>query len=118
MLLVEDNPSIQQFMAMVVETHPIDLDLAGTLAEAGAALVARAYDLVVTDLMLPDGDGQVRVADTGAKPDFSPFHVLLSVDADLATTECFAGQLEQNALVLGGGRCGCRCGWSLQVLVS
>lgn len=57
MLLVEDNTSIQQFMAMVLEPHPIDLSIAGSLAEARAALRAGQFDLVVTDLMLPDGSG-------------------------------------------------------------
>lgn len=57
MLLVEDNASIQQFMDMVLEPHPIDLSIAGSLAEARAALRAGQFDLVVTDLMLPDGSG-------------------------------------------------------------
>jgi CheY-like chemotaxis protein len=57
MLLVEDNASIQQFMDMVLEPHPIDLSVAGTLAEARGALRAGQFDLVVTDLMLPDGSG-------------------------------------------------------------
>lgn len=37
--------------------------------------------------LVPDGDGQVGIADTGAKGGFSSFHVLLSVDADQATVE-------------------------------
>ncbi len=37
--------------------------------------------------LVPDGDGQVGIADTGTKEGYSSFHLLLSVDADQATVE-------------------------------
>ena len=69
MLLVEDNTSIQQFMAMVLEPHPIDLSIAGSLAEARAALRGGQFDLVVTDLMLPDGSGLDLLQELHDAPD-------------------------------------------------
>lgn len=42
--------------------------------------------------LVPDGDGQVRVAETGAKPDYSAFHLLLSVDMDQAGIEAIGAR--------------------------
>ncbi len=58
LLLVEDDPSIRRYVALALEDEGLEtLDEAGTLQSALACLRERAYDLVLTDLMLPDGHG-------------------------------------------------------------
>jgi DNA-binding response OmpR family regulator len=64
-LLVEDEPALQELWADVLRDHCYAVDLAGTLSEAQDCLRAQAYDLVITDWRLPDGDGCV-VADWAA----------------------------------------------------
>lgn len=54
-LLIEDDPSIQRFVAMALEELPVTLTLAATLAEARLQLRSASFRLVVSDLMLPDG---------------------------------------------------------------
>jgi DNA-binding response OmpR family regulator len=61
-LLVEDEPAIQETWADVLRGRGYAVDLAGTLSDAKVCLGAQAYDLVITDWRLPDGDGRV-VAD-------------------------------------------------------
>lgn len=58
-LLVEDDPQTRERLAEVIQGHP-SLELlaaVGSLAEGRAALSARAPDVLLTDLGLPDGDG-------------------------------------------------------------
>lgn len=58
LLLVEDDLSIRRYVALALEDEGFDsIDEAGTLSAARQCLQANAYDLVLTDLMLPDGHG-------------------------------------------------------------
>jgi DNA-binding response OmpR family regulator len=61
-LLVEDEPAIQELWAETLRDLGYAVDLASTLSEAKVCLGAQDYDLVITDWRLPDGDGRV-VAD-------------------------------------------------------
>jgi DNA-binding response OmpR family regulator len=61
-LLVEDEPGLQELWGDVLRELGYAIDLAGTLCEAQACFAAKVYDLVITDWWLPDGDGCV-VAD-------------------------------------------------------
>lgn len=56
-LVVEDDEGIAQGLRAHLRQHGCVVDLAGTLAAAWAALQAEAFDLVLLDLGLPDGDG-------------------------------------------------------------
>jgi CheY-like chemotaxis protein/HPt (histidine-containing phosphotransfer) domain-containing protein len=56
-LLVEDDPAIRRFVSMALHSLQIDLSEAATLAEARRALDGAAFDLLLTDLALPDGNG-------------------------------------------------------------
>ena len=61
-LLVEDEPAIQELWADTLRNLGYAVDLASTLSEAKVCLGAQVYDLVIADWRLPDGDGRV-VAD-------------------------------------------------------
>ncbi|GHC78917.1 DNA-binding response regulator [Nocardiopsis terrae] len=56
-LVVDDEPNILDMVATVLEFHGFDVRTAATAAEAHTAAHAFGPDLVVLDVMLPDGDG-------------------------------------------------------------
>lgn len=66
LLLIEDNPSIARFVELALEELPrhdpaapaVELHLVPDLAGARAALAGGGWQLVVSDLMLPDGSAE------------------------------------------------------------
>ncbi len=56
-LLVDDEPAITESLAYALERQGFAAKTARTLAEADAALEEGGVDLVILDLMLPDGNG-------------------------------------------------------------
>lgn len=67
-LLVEDDPSLQRFVAMVLEDLAVDLRICGHVGSALQALAEQPVDLLITDLMLPDRSGQELLAELQARP--------------------------------------------------
>lgn len=57
-LLVEDNAELSASVAARLGIDGHGVDHAGTLAEAEEYLAAVSYDLILLDIMLPDGDGR------------------------------------------------------------
>lgn len=57
LLAVDDDPDILRVLRANLELHDFDVLTAGAWAEAQAVLHDQAPDLVILDLMLPDGDG-------------------------------------------------------------
>lgn len=57
LLLVEDVPVVQAFLAAALDGLPLVVDLAGSVAGALRLAGAHAPALVLLDLHLPDGDG-------------------------------------------------------------
>ena len=69
-LLVEDNVDGREFMFELLSTEGHVVDSVGTAREALASLVkgdARSYDLLLTDIGLPDGNGWDLVAEVRAR---------------------------------------------------
>ena len=56
-LLVEDNLRLQELIEQALRGAGYRVDLAATVAELLAAATSVQYDLLIVDLMLPDGDG-------------------------------------------------------------
>ncbi len=56
-LLVDDEPDILELLALTLARMAIDADTAGSLAEARALLARQTFDLCLTDMKLPDGNG-------------------------------------------------------------
>ncbi len=56
-LVVDDNPAWRAALAGRLEDEGFSTETAGSLAEARAALATRTYDLVLVDILLPDGNG-------------------------------------------------------------
>jgi DNA-binding response OmpR family regulator len=61
-LLVEDDPDVGPVLEHVLIAAGYGVHWARTSAEAHELLDARQYDLLVTDVMLPDGNG-IAIAD-------------------------------------------------------
>jgi two-component system nitrogen regulation response regulator NtrX len=57
LLVVDDEPNIRRMLAALLEEEGHVVAAAGTVAEAVAALPGVAPDVVLLDLMLPDGSG-------------------------------------------------------------
>lgn len=56
-LVVEDDFAIRRLLAQRLLEHGVGASLAASLAEARAALAEHAFDVIILDLALPDGDG-------------------------------------------------------------
>lgn len=56
-LIVEDDAGIANGLAATLKAAGYAVDVCGTLGQASAALQVEAFDLVLLDLNLPDGDG-------------------------------------------------------------
>jgi two-component system, OmpR family, response regulator len=70
-LVVDDQPNIVDMLATVLRFHGFAVDTAGTAAEAVRKAAEHRPDLVLLDVMLPDGDGRdvcrrLRAAGSGA----------------------------------------------------
>ena len=57
LLIVDDEVSLRDFLGIVFEGEGWDVEAAPTLAEARALIARREPDVVLCDLMLPDGSG-------------------------------------------------------------
>ena len=57
LLAVEDEQELSQLVKANLGRHGFAVDLAATLADARACLRTTAYDVILLDLQLPDGDG-------------------------------------------------------------
>ena len=65
-LVVDDETDIRELLAMTLSRMGVESHGAATQAEALALLAANSYDLCLTDMRLPDGDG-LTVLDYVAK---------------------------------------------------
>src|SRR5579864_2384211 len=57
MLIVDDEPSILEFLAMLFESEGFGDETTRSAAEAQRALASKSYDLVLCDILMPDGNG-------------------------------------------------------------
>ncbi|HEX6981521.1 MAG TPA: response regulator transcription factor [Balneolaceae bacterium] len=56
-LVIEDDPSVRTLVRAVLEKNEFEVDLAETAAGGEERAVQKAYDIIILDLGLPDGDG-------------------------------------------------------------
>jgi len=57
LLIVDDEASLRDFLSIVFEEEGWRVETAGSVAEARTALAKNEPDLILCDLMLPDGSG-------------------------------------------------------------
>lgn len=68
-LLVEDDPFLREAVRILLEDAGYGIVEAGTAAQAIAAVEARAPDLILLDLGLPDRHGLDLARELTARPD-------------------------------------------------
>ena len=56
-LIVDDEPDIRELLEITLGRMGLETVAVGTLEAARSALAERAYQLCLTDMRLPDGDG-------------------------------------------------------------
>ncbi len=56
-LFVDDEADLRELVSLTIERMGLDVTTAGSLAEAHGALSAQAFQLLLTDMRLPDGEG-------------------------------------------------------------
>ncbi|MGD8697562.1 MAG: response regulator, partial [Gammaproteobacteria bacterium] len=56
-LVIDDEPDILDLLSMTLKRMDLDPDTAADLGEAKKKLLASRFDLCLTDMKLPDGDG-------------------------------------------------------------
>jgi PAS domain S-box-containing protein len=67
LLLVEDHEATRQTLARLLGRRGYDVVSAGTLAEARTAAEAQQFEILVSDLGLPDGNGHTLMAELQAR---------------------------------------------------
>ncbi len=101
-LLVEDDPGVGPLLEHVLMLAGYQVDWVGTVAEAEALLRSRSFDLVLTDVMLPDGNG-IAIADAakadGIKSVVITGHAFRIPAADLARHDTLLKPLRPRELV-------------------
>ncbi len=65
-LVVDDEPDIRELLELSLVRMGLGVESAGSLAQAKMLLQERAFDLCLTDMRLPDGDGLELVRFIGA----------------------------------------------------
>lgn len=85
-LLIEDDPSIARFVELALEELPghdaaapaIQLQQAASVAQAREALAGGGWQLVISDLMLPDGSAETLLAEGFALAPGAPAWLVFS----------------------------------------
>ena len=79
-LLVEDDRVIAGAVREEAESEGHSVDWAGRLDEAGDALATAHFDLILLDLMLPDGRGRPFLRSLRTKGDRTPVIIMTALD--------------------------------------
>ena len=61
-LIIDDEPEIRRALTYVLEDEGYEVDSASTALEGLSYIEAKRFDIVITDLMLPDLDGMTIVS--------------------------------------------------------
>ncbi len=56
-LVIDDEPDLCELLSLTLNRMQIDTDACGDVATARKNLAANSYELCLTDMRLPDGDG-------------------------------------------------------------
>jgi DNA-binding response OmpR family regulator len=106
-LLVEDDPDVGPVMEHALISAGYRVHLVAALGEALSQLQTRTYDLVLTDVMLPDGNG-IGIADAANDRGIACLvvtgHALRLPVEDLARHEVLLKPVRARELVIAVGR--------------
>src|SRR5881392_3307019 len=75
-LVIDDEADIREGLQMLLESEGYAVDMAQNGTEGLAQLDARAYDLVLLDLMMPDKSGMEVLAEAREKDRETPIFMI------------------------------------------
>ena len=91
-LLVDDERSVREFLSIYLKRAGHKVELAASATEATAAMAKREFDLVITDLRMPDGTGLDVLAESKRRfPDTQVVVVTAYATAETAIAAMKAG---------------------------
>ena len=94
-LVVDDEPDIRELLELTLVKMGIDVVSAGSIGEAKAHLSGSDFDLCLTDMRLPDGEGLELVRFIGAQGGDIPVAVITAYgSADNAVAALKAGAFD------------------------
>jgi two-component system, OmpR family, alkaline phosphatase synthesis response regulator PhoP len=76
-LVVEDDPGILRQIAFNLESHGYAVETATTGLQALRQLMHQRADLLITDVMMPEMDGNELVSSVRADPDLADMPVIM-----------------------------------------
>lgn len=79
-LVIEDDPVLSDGLKVGLGLAGWTVDHVSRLDDARAAIAATSFDMVVLDLMLPDGSGLDLLAEMRARHDATPVLLLTAID--------------------------------------
>ena len=82
-LIVDDDPEIRKLLARFIEGQGFRVLLASTCKELRERLTTNQIDLIVLDVMLPDGSGLDMCRDLRAKRSMVPIILLTALKEDV-----------------------------------
>ena len=82
LLVVDDEPDLRTLYELTLVREGYDVECAGSVEEAWAMLTQSAYQLLITDMRLPDGSGLDLCRRVRANPTLKQMPLIaLSADA-------------------------------------
>ncbi len=78
LLLVEDDLTFSTMLKTWLKKKGFEVETAGTYVRAKKLLAANTYDLILSDLRLPDQDGITLLSELREKSDHTPFIIMTS----------------------------------------
>jgi len=79
-LIVEDDPILADGLAVGLKLHGIGAEVVGSCADGRHALAAGSFDVIVLDIMLPDGSGLDLLGTLRAGGERRPILLLTALD--------------------------------------
>jgi two-component system response regulator PilR (NtrC family) len=94
-LVVDDEADLRELLELTLVGMGLDVDCAADLGQARRLLVSWRYDLCLTDMRLPDGDGLSLVSEIGAAHPETPVAVITAFgSAETAVAALKAGAFD------------------------
>ena len=71
LLIIDDEASLVEFLALLFQSEGYDVTTAGSVEEARKSFERSSYDLVLCDILMPDGNGldilkEIKAVDNNA----------------------------------------------------
>ena len=100
-LVVDDDAAIRTVVAQALRRAGHDVTSAASLAELDRALALGAPDVLVTDVVLPDGDGINHLASVAQRFPALPMIVLSAMKMETVVAAAITGKVSELTVTTG-----------------